>query len=807
MKKAYPLMLAGWLCVSCASRVDAVCQSRWFPSGGVAGVNGTVSVMTRWDPDGSGPQPECLAVGGSFSLAGTVAANNIACWNPLSRQWSAFGLGVEGDVHALAVLDGKLYVGGYLEGGPEKTSGLVFWDRTTRVWSAVGGGLSTSVGDRPPSVTALAVVDGNLYAAGYFTSAGGVAAANVARWNPSTTSWSALGSGVSGNVHAMAALGGKLYLGGEFSLPSDTNVSRIACWDPADSTWSALGSGVGGGEYPCVWALAGLGGKLYVGGDFTSAGESAASHLAVWDPTARTWSAAGAANAPVGALTVANGRIYAMPVAYQADIGCWDPAAMTWTAVAGQLSGGTAYSALDLAVLDGKLYVGSDFNAAAGVAVAGIACWDLASSGWSALGSGTDGAVSAMTVMDGKLYAGGTFTRMNGTSAERVAMWDPDVLIWAPLGEGIDGAEVAAFASFDGGVYVGGRFTTAGAMVCNHVARWNAQDSTWTSLGAGVAGSCPDVSSLVELGGDVYAAGSFDTAGGVAASNVACWTPASSTWSALGAGTDDRVNALAVLDGRLYAGGNFASAGGAPADAIAGWDPVARQWSPLASGLKLAGVNTRATVNALTVLNGKLYVAGRFTSAGEVSAKNIACWDASTAAWSPLGSGIDQDVHAMTALDGKLYVGGWFASAGGVEAASLAAWSPTSQTWSPVSIGTDESVEAVAVLGSRLFLGGYFTTAGGVTSASWARASFEAPSAAADLDRDCRVSGHDLEVFIDCASGPGVGSQAGGQTTECTLVPDAEGIIAADFDRDGDVDQVDFAALQRSWTGETVDLD
>ena len=55
-------------------------------------------------------------------------------------------------------------------------------------------------------VGALAVDGaGNLYAGGSFTSAGGVSAKNVAKWDGAR--WSALGSGMNGVVWALAADG------------------------------------------------------------------------------------------------------------------------------------------------------------------------------------------------------------------------------------------------------------------------------------------------------------------------------------------------------------------------------------------------------------------------------------------------------------------------------------------------------------------------------------------------------------------------------------------------------------------------
>jgi hypothetical protein len=51
------------------------------------------------------------------------------------------------------------------------------------------------------SVRALAVLPGgDVIAGGLFTTAGGVSANGIARYNPSTGVWSALGAGTNGNV-------------------------------------------------------------------------------------------------------------------------------------------------------------------------------------------------------------------------------------------------------------------------------------------------------------------------------------------------------------------------------------------------------------------------------------------------------------------------------------------------------------------------------------------------------------------------------------------------------------------------------
>jgi hypothetical protein len=88
------------------------------------------------------------------------------------------------------------------------------------------------------------VAGGTLYAGGYFTNAGGVAANYIAQWNGS--SWSPLGSGMNGGVIALAVSGGTLYAGGVFTT-AGTNVSAYAAeaiLNPGN--WLALQAGLPG---------------------------------------------------------------------------------------------------------------------------------------------------------------------------------------------------------------------------------------------------------------------------------------------------------------------------------------------------------------------------------------------------------------------------------------------------------------------------------------------------------------------------------------------------------------------------------
>src|SRR5207249_3458818 len=100
----------------------------------------------------------------------------------------------------------------------------------------------------PPYVSALTVSGTNLYAGGWFMTAGGQQVNNVTKWNGS--SWSALGSGIGSGVYgdyskvyALAMSGNDLYAGGDFTSAGGNPATNIAKWD--GSNWSALGLGMG----------------------------------------------------------------------------------------------------------------------------------------------------------------------------------------------------------------------------------------------------------------------------------------------------------------------------------------------------------------------------------------------------------------------------------------------------------------------------------------------------------------------------------------------------------------------------------
>src|SRR5207244_13101282 len=98
------------------------------------------------------------------------------------------------------------------------------------------------------------------------------AACESARWVAG--GWAVLGSGMGCGVGALAVSGTTLCAGGEFTTAGGSAANNIAKWD--GNSWSALGSGMD--EF--VSALAVSGSDLYAVGAFTTAGGKVSRYIA-----------------------------------------------------------------------------------------------------------------------------------------------------------------------------------------------------------------------------------------------------------------------------------------------------------------------------------------------------------------------------------------------------------------------------------------------------------------------------------------------------------------------------------------------
>jgi hypothetical protein len=133
------------------------------------------------------------------------------------------GTGLNSNVVAMAVLGTNLYVGGpFTIAGGVTANQIAKWDGNN--WYDVGGGV---VGNG--TVNALTVLGGNLYAGGTFTNMGGVTVSRIAKWNG--TNWSTAGSGVSSTINALATSGSDLFAGGSLRIAGGKPSYFIGRWN------------------------------------------------------------------------------------------------------------------------------------------------------------------------------------------------------------------------------------------------------------------------------------------------------------------------------------------------------------------------------------------------------------------------------------------------------------------------------------------------------------------------------------------------------------------------------------------------
>jgi hypothetical protein len=720
------------------------CQPEWVPqfAPDVFGAAGTVFAMVNFD-DGSGP---ALYAGGFFTTADGLTVNRIARWDGFT--WSPLGGGVTGDVNALAVFDDgtgpALFAAGIFDRanpGGITVNNIAKWNGTS--WSALGTGTNGQI--RALAVYTDPIAGPGLYAAGTFTTAGGMSVNNIARWNGAT--WSSVafppgvpGAGFNDRVSTLAVFNNELYAGGFFTTANGAQLSRIARWN--GFAWIPVGSGFNG----IVQTLAVHNNTLYAGGGFTASGATSVNRVARW--TGSSWAPLGSGmddlvytlrsvNDGSGAALYAGGFFSTAGGNSANFVARWNGS--SWSSI----GNGTNNQVFALGGFDDgtgpALFVGGRFSSAGVTEASLIAKWD--GGGWEPLASGLsrDGTpnIWAATTFDAgsgpALVVGGDFTSADGAASSNIATWDG--VSWSPLGSGANGP-VFALGVFDDGsgpaLFAGGRFDFVGGVAARRIARWNG--SAWSSVGSGITGTNVQVFTTFDDGSGpaLYAGGTFTNAGGVAAGNIAKWN--GTAWSALGSGASGTVDALAVFDDgsgpRLYASGSFTSAGGSPASRIARWDGLS--WAPVGGGL---GGATLATFSSLAVFDDgsgpALFAGGSFDTAGSVPANSIAKWNGSE--WAPLGAGLNNDpftssVLTLTAFDDgsgqALYACGSFDTADGTVVNGIARWDGAA--WSPLGVGV-EGIPATMTpfddgSGPALFVGGLsLTSAGGLPAGGLAK--------------------------------------------------------------------------------------
>ncbi len=424
-------------------------------------------------------------VTGFIKNAGGINVRHVAMWN--GKKWfdlegglakpygMTFGDAPLGD--ALAVDEGgELYVGGkHTRAGARNTMYISHFNGST--WSPVDDPKAIRLGVNGPAETVTVTSDGKTaYVGGNFAYVGGdVHAQSIGKLTAS--GWQSLGAGLNDNVLGIALKGDDVYAVGWFTGSGVSSggdpvipAKHIARWNGA--TWSSVGGGLDNMARVVTFAPDG---KMWVGGDFETAGTLAASRIAVWDGT-------------------------------------------KWTAAGDGVSGGGRTHVTSIVFNDGKVYVGGEFTTAGTTSANNVAVFDGTS--WSNLGDGLDATVESLAFYNGKLVAGGPFKKSGDKDVRRLAAWDGTT--WSELGGGLapdtewGTVHVQSIVARGNELFVTGIIGKAGSISVSHLAKWNGTE--WSNMAGGVN----DTGTTLWVSPDsLWVAGAFSGAGNFGSLGIA----------------------------------------------------------------------------------------------------------------------------------------------------------------------------------------------------------------------------------------------------------------------------------------------
>jgi hypothetical protein len=251
--------------------------------------------------------------------------------------------------------------------------------------------------------------------------------------------------------------------------------------------------------------------------------------------------------------------------------------------------------------------------------------------------------------------------------------------------------EITCAIRYQGDLIVAGRIESIGNVAVRTMARWDG--TAWQPMGSGINGS---VRCMVEYNGELIVAGNFQYVDGELALHFARWD--GTTWRPLGAQLNPylccyEVNALTIYDGALLAAGRF-SPNGTDQLGIVKWDGTT--WSTFQGGFP-------GIVRSMVATDGALLVAGTIGDEYGSGASRVAAWNGSS--WSSLGEDMPSPtyLHALAQFEGRVYASGYFNTAGGEFRPSLSVWDGAS--WVAVPGFSPAYVSALNAQGGQLLLG------------------------------------------------------------------------------------------------------
>ena len=332
---------------------------------------------------------EHVYIGGTFTTANDITANQITMWNGKTNTFNALGGALQKTdngtctIYAIYALDAEhVYIGGnFVTIGGITYNRIAMWNGNdfTALGTSPNVGVGTINNDRVSVIHALDAE--HIYIGGTFNNTFGY---YITMYNQTNNTFTKLGTTIlNSNVSAIYALDAEhIYIGGSFSNVNNSSIHYIVMYNQKTQTYTTLFAdaykSLSNTSY--VTAIDALDAEhIYIGGFFSSIEGTKYNGIVMYNQNTKTFSALGT----------------------QPDVGVID----TFS---------NAYPYAIYALDTEHIYIGGKFIKAGGIAINNITVWNQTTQSFTALGGGVGvngNIVRAIYALNAEhLYIGGIFT-------------------------------------------------------------------------------------------------------------------------------------------------------------------------------------------------------------------------------------------------------------------------------------------------------------------------------------------------------------------------------------------------------------
>jgi uncharacterized delta-60 repeat protein len=332
----------------------------------------------------------------------------------------------------------------------------------------------------------------------------------------------------------------------------------------------------------------------------------------------------------------------------------------------------------------------------------------------------------------------------------------------------------------DGKIVIGGGFTAVGGASRYRIARLNTNGAPDTGVSLFVDDAVFGLA--VQTDGKIIYGGQFSLVGAIQRYNLSRLNANGSLDADFYPYTNNKVYGLTVQpDGKIIVAGEFTAVGfsAIPRAYVARLNPDGT-WDTAFD----AGVSGGAVYNTTVQPDGKIIIAGAFTTVGGVTRNRLARLNAD----GTLDTGFNPNANNLVLTtvvqpDGKILIGGWFTTIGGVTRNYLARLDASGALDTGYNPTANNFVYTAALqTDGKVIVGGNFTTMGGVTRNRLAR------------------------LHVDGTLDTGFDPNAGAQVLGVTLQPDGQLVVGGTFTTMGGAPRTYLARLENDAATQSLTL-